>query len=40
MYRIFILCLSMIFVGFLAAAQAQEIGDIVWEDHFDDPVNH
>jgi hypothetical protein len=39
MYRIFILCLSMIFVGFLAAAQAQEIGDIVWEDHFDDPVN-
>jgi len=39
LYRTFILCLSMTLIFFMTTVQAQTIGDIVWEDHFDDPAN-
>ena len=39
LYKIFIISLSMILLGLLSGLQAQEIGEVVWEDHFDDPVN-
>jgi hypothetical protein len=38
-YQFLILMISMFILLFMASVQGQTVGDIMWEDHFDDPVN-